>query len=84
MPLTEMWLTDSSDIDSSPGIRRGTTHEYTTRDSTMGSLPLLWKQDPNQSTQRHGGSQLPTILPQMQNRNPGRYYATENDCKQMS
>lgn len=33
---------------------------------------------------RYGGSKLPAVLHQMQNRSPGRYYATENDCKQMS
>ena len=50
----------------------------------MGLLPHLWQQDPNQSTRRHGGSKLPAVLPQVYNRSPGRYYATENDRKQIS
>ena len=27
---------------------------------------------------------IPTVLPQMQNRSPGRYFTTENDSNQMS
>ena len=33
---------------------------------------------------RYGGSKLPAVLHQMQNRSPGRYFTTENDRKQIS
>ena len=50
----------------------------------MGSLPHLWKQDPNQSMRGYSGAKFTTVLPQMQNSSPGRYCTTENDRKQMS
>lgn len=39
----------------------------------MGSLPHLRQQDPNQGVRGYSGAKLPTVLPQMQNRSPGRH-----------
>ena len=50
----------------------------------MGLLSHLWQQDPNQSMRRYSGVSFLAVLRQMQNRNPGRYCATENDRKQIS
>ena len=50
----------------------------------MDSMPHLWQQNPNQSMRGYSGAKFSAVLPQMQNRSPGRYFTTENDSKQMS